>query len=202
MKIENKKNELRIQILKNLKRFLEPSCLKKAELRIQEMAFMLLAVFLFFVLIGLFILTIVYTNIHDTASQIAEDRTLSSLTSLADTPEMSCVGSKSNCIDGDKLINLVGKDIYGEFWPYSSLKVIKFSGFNKNEKEIIECKKENYPECDVFYIYDKKVKNERAISSFATMCRKEFENDYTYDKCEIVKIIAGTKLVNENEKQN
>lgn len=186
---------------KNLKRFLEPSYPKKSQLRIQEMAFMLLAVFLFFILVGLFALSIVYTNIHDTASQIAEDRTLSSLTSLANTPEMSCVSSKSNCVDGDKLINLIGKNIYGEFWPYSSLKVIKFSGFGKNEKDLIECKKANYPDCDIFYIYDKKVKNERTISTFVAMCRKEFENDYTYDKCEIAKIIAGTKLINENEKQ-
>lgn len=168
--------------------------IKKAQLRIQEMSFMLLAVFLFFVLIGLFSLTLIYTNISDKASQIAEDRTLSSLSSLADTPEMSCVSAKSNCIDGDKIINLVGKEIYSQFWPYSSLKIIKFSGFEKNEKDLVECTKANYPDCDVFYIYDKKVKNERAISTFTAICRKELENDYTYDKCEIAKIIAGTEL--------
>jgi len=167
---------------------------KKAQLRIQEMAFMLLAVFLFFVLIGLFALSLVYTNINDSALKIAEERTLSSLSSLSDTPEMSCTSSKSNCIDGDKLINIVGKEIYGEFWPYSSLKVIKFSGFGKENKDLIECTRANYPECDVFYVYDKKAKNERAISTFIAMCRKELENDYTYDKCELSKIIAGTKL--------
>ena len=190
-----KKAQLRIQVLKNLKRFLEPSFLKKSQLRIQEMAFMLLAVFLFFVLIGLFSLTLIYTNINDKASQIAEDRTLSSLSSLADTPEMSCISTKSNCIDGDKIINLIGKEIYSRFWPYSSLKIIKFSGFDKEEKDLIECNKANYPECDLFYIYDKKVKNERAISTFTAICRKELENDYTYDKCEIAKIIAGTELI-------
>ena len=214
-KMENKLGQLRIQVLKNLKRFLGPSpkraqlriqemtnhrflnlgFSKKGQLRIQEMAFMLLAVFLFFALVGLFAFTLVYINISDSASRIAEDRTLSSVTSLADTPEMSCVAAKSNCIDGDKLINLVGKDIYGGLWPYSSLRVIKFSGFNKEEDELIACTKANYPNCDAFNVYDKEVDNEKAISSFVAICRKELENGYTYDRCETAKIIAGTKLI-------
>ena len=190
----SKKGQLRIQVLKNLKRFLVPSP-KRAQLRIQEMAFKLLGVFLFFSLVGIFAFSLVYVNLSDSASQIAEDRTLSSITSLADTPEMSCVASKSNCIDGDKLINLVNKSIYGELWPYSSLSVIKFSGFGKDTSELIVCTKANYPNCDIFYIYDKKVNNERAISTHVAICRKELENGYTYDRCETAKIIAGTRLI-------
>jgi hypothetical protein len=189
----------RIQVLKNLLRFLGPSP-KLAQLRIQEMAFMLLAVFLFFTLVGLFGFAIVFTNISDDASNIKEDRTLSSVTSLADTPEMSCVAAKSNCVDGDKLINLVGKDIYQELWPFSSLKVIRFSGFHKNESELIECTRANYPNCDVFYIYDKEVQNERTVSTHVAICRKELENGFTYDRCGNAKIIAGTKLVNVDDK--
>ena len=190
----SKKGQLRIQVPTNL-RFLGLVSSKKAQLRIQEMAFMLLGVFLFFSLVGIFAFTLVYVNISDSASSIAEDRTLSSVTSLADTPEMSCVASKSNCIDGDKLITLVGKDIYGELWPYSSLRVIKYSGFNKEEDELILCTKANYPNCDSFNIYDKFVENERAIATHVALCRKELENGYTYDRCETAKIIAGTKLV-------
>lgn len=169
---------------------------KKAQLKIQEMAFMLLAVFLFFTLVGLFVLSIVYSNLKDSATEIAEERTLSSLISLADSPELSCVASKTNCIDGDKLISLVGKKSYENFWPYSSLKVIKLTGFEKNENQLVECNLANYPNCDLFVVYDKKVSNERAISSFVALCRKEFENGYTYDKCEIAKIVAGTELIN------
>jgi len=167
---------------------------KKAQLRIQEMAFMLLAVFLFFTLVGLFVLSIVYTGINDAASRISEERTLSSVISLADSPELSCIAAKSNCIDGDKLISLVGKTTYENFWSFSSLKVIAFSGFGKDEDELIKCTVANYPNCDLFDVYDKNVENERAISSFVALCRKELQNDYTYDKCEIAKIVAGTKL--------
>jgi hypothetical protein len=213
MKIR-KKGQLCIQVLKNLKRFLGPSSSKaqlriqatenqrfpelrfskKGQLRIQEMAFMLLAVFLFFTLVGLFVLALFYTNLQDSATRIAEDRTVSSVTNLANSPEMSCVSAKSNCIDSDKLISLVGTKSYQEFWPFSSLRVIKLSGFDKSESELIVCTKGNYPQCDMFLVYDNQVNNERAVSSFVALCRKELENGYTYDKCEIAKIVAGTEL--------
>jgi len=188
-----KKAQLKIQVLKNLKRFLAPSFSKKGQLKIQEMAFMLVAVFLFFTLVGLFVLSIVYSGINESASRIAEERTLSSVVSLADSPELSCIAAKSNCIDGDKLISLVGKENYQNFWPFSSFKVIKLSGFGKDESDLIECTLANYPNCDLFNVYDKEVSNERAISSFVAICRKELEKE-TYDKCELAKIIVGTKL--------
>lgn len=167
---------------------------KKSQLKIMEMSFMLVAVFLFFVLVGLFTLTIFYSNLKDEAIRIDEERTLSAVSSVGDSPELSCIAGKSNCIDGDRLISMIHKKTYEEFWPFSSLKIIKFSGFEKNENELIECNFANYPDCDLFIIYDKKEKNERAISSFVAFCRKEYENGYTFDKCELAKIIAGTRL--------
>jgi len=166
----------------------------KSQLQIQEMAFMLVAVVFFFVLVGLFAASIMYSNLHEDATQIAETRTLTSITNIADSPEFSCVLSKSNCVDEDKLISLINKTSYKNFWPFSSLKVVKFNAFNKDEKEMILCTRANYPECDLFIVYDKKVENERAISSYVALCRKEYENGYTYDKCEIARLVAGTEL--------
>src|SRR3989344_1553980 len=190
----SKKSQLKIQVLKN-RRFLGPSS-SKAQLKIQEMSFVLLAVFLFFVLVGLLVVSLFFSGLKDEATRIAEERTLSSLTSIADSPELSCVASKSNCIDGDKLISLLNNTVYEQFWPFSSLKVIKYSGFGKKGKELITCTFANYPDCDVLVVYDKKVSNERTIGSFIAFCRKEFENGYTYDKCEVGRILAGTELKN------
>ena len=167
---------------------------KKAQLKIQEMAFMLVSVFLFFILVGMFVLSIIFVNLSEEATRIAEERTFSALINIADSPELSCIAAKSNCIDGDKLITLIDNQLYGNFWPFSSLKLIKNSGFGKNEKELIKCSFANYPDCDLFEIYDKNVENERAIGSFVAFCRKEFQNSYTYDRCEIARIIAGTEL--------
>jgi hypothetical protein len=167
--------------------------LQKAQLRIQEMAFMIVAVVLFFVLVGLFILSIAYTGLSEEATRIAEDRTLSSIIVLADSPELNCI-RKTNCVDGDKFINLIGKNAYLNFWPYSSLRLIKFSGFGKEKDEMLKCTKENYPDCDLIEVFDKGVSNERTVGSFVAFCRKDNKNDAVYDKCEIAKLIAGTKL--------
>lgn len=166
---------------------------KRSQLQIQEMAFMLVAVIFFFVLAGLFVASIMYSNVHEQATDIAETRTLTSVTNLADSPEFSCVLSKSNCVDEDKLISLINSS-YKNFWSFSSLRVVKLNAFNKDEKEMIQCTRANYPECDLFVIYNKNVENERSISSYVALCRKEYENGYTYDKCELARLVAGTEL--------
>lgn len=167
---------------------------KKAQLKIQEMAFMIVAVVLFFVLAGLFIFSVFYMNMLKEANNLREWKTLSSAINLADSPEFSCVDSKSNCIDTDKLITLLNKKIYTNLWQFSSLKIIRDSGFNKTEEKMIKCSSENYPNCDIFLIYDKKVKNERAITSYAALCRSEYEEGI-YEKCEIGKLIAGNEVI-------
>ena len=164
---------------------------KKAQLKIQEMAFFLVAIVLFFILVGLFVFSIIFSNLSKGATQAAEQRTLSSITNLADSPEFSC--GEPNCVDADKIIGLMQNNRYENFWPFSSLKVLKSSGFDKTESEMIKCSVANYPNCDIFEIYDKN-ENERAISNFVALCRVELENTYNYKRCEIAKLIAGTKL--------
>jgi len=164
----------------------------KAQLKIQEMAFFLVAIMLFFTLVGLFVFSIIFSNLTKDASDIAEDRTLSSITNLADSPEFSC--GEPNCVDADKIMGLMQNNKYENFWPFSSLKVLRSSGFNKNESDLIKCTIANYPDCELFEIYDKNVDNERTISNFVALCRVEVENTYPYSRCEVAKLVAGTKL--------
>jgi len=166
---------------------------KKAQLRIQEMAFMIVAVFLFFILIGLFVLSIFYINIQKQATIISEAQTLSSITNLAGAPELICVNNKVNCVDSDKLMALTNNKNYKNYWAFSSLRVVKLSGFSKSEDEMERCSLGNYPNCDMFIVYDKNVGNEKLISSFVALCRNEYEEG-NYDKCEIAKLIAGSEV--------
>lgn len=165
--------------------------IRKAQLRIQEMSFMIVAVVIFFILVGLFVFSIIYSNLHKQATEITETRTLSAITNLADSPEFSC--GKPNCVDSDKLMALIGKKNYEKFWDFSSLSVLKYSGFNKNKSELIKCSLSNYPNCDLIEVYDKKISNYKNIDNFVALCRKEYENDFTYNKCEIAKLVAGSK---------
>jgi hypothetical protein len=176
--------------------FIIKSSDKKAQLEIQQMLFMLLAVFFFFILAGLFIFSFLYSNLYKEATNAAEEKTYSSITNLADSPEFSC--GEINCVDADKLMALIKynseRQSYDNFWSFSSLVVVKSSGFNKKWDEMIECNPSNYPNCEKFVVYNKNVTNERVISSYVALCRKEIEETYTYDKCEIAKLFAGTKI--------
>ena len=165
--------------------------MKKAQLRIQEMSFMIVAIIIFFILVGLFAFSIIYSNLHKQATDITESRTLSAITNLADSPEFSC--GEPNCVDADKLMGLIGKKNYEKFWDFSSLSVVTSSGFDKSETEMVKCSLLNYPNCDEFEVYDRGVDNEKQISNFVALCRKEYENDFTYDKCEIAKLVAGSE---------
>ena len=64
---------------------------KKAQLKIQEMSFMLVALVLFFILVGLFALSIIYSNLKSEASDIVESRTLSSITNFRINPNHSVI---------------------------------------------------------------------------------------------------------------
>ena len=167
----------------------------KAQLKIQEMAFMLVAIILFFILVGLFAVSILYKNIQESATEIAGEKTLSAITNLAGTAEFICAGGKSNCVDADKLMALAGKKSYKDFWSFSSLSVVRYTGFDKKENEMIGCTISNYPDCDVIEVYDKGIGNEKVIGSFVDLCRREYENNYNYEKCEIAKLIAGSEIL-------
>ena len=158
------------------------------------MAFMIIAIILFFILVGLFAVSIVYKNLQESATEIVEEKTLSAITNLAGTAEFICSGAKSNCVDADKLMALIGKKSYDNFWDFSSLSVVRYSGFSKNESDFIECNLRNYPDCDIIRVHGEKVKGE--VHSFVALCRREYENNYGYEKCEVAQLWAGSEILN------
>ena len=166
---------------------------KKSQIKIQEMAFMLVAVLIFFVLVGLLGAAILYSSLNKEATEIAEQKKYSAITNLAETAEFN-YRSKSNCIDADKLLILTERTKYGKYWPFTSLQVISERGLNKSEKDWVECKWGTYPDCDVFNIFDKNEDNEDFTSSFVCLCRLENEYGLPYSKCEIGQLYAGSKI--------
>lgn len=167
---------------------------KRSQLRIQQMSFMLLAVVLFFILVGLFYVGVRMRGLRDSAEDLTQQKTISTISIIAETAEFECgegLGEAVLCIDSDKLIVMLNKEGYRSLWPsdIESLKVVKI--FPKTEEEI-ECNKNNYPDCNSFEIFDGGG-SQVYISSFAALCRKDLKNDYSYDKCEIAKIIGGVK---------
>jgi hypothetical protein len=159
---------------------------KKAQLKTQEMAFMLLAVILFFIIAGLFLIVIKYREMYQTAGLFEKEKVISTISKLADTAEFSC--DKTFCIDTDKLIVMQDRTSYSKFWPVDSLSIRKV--FPK-QAEPIPCTETNYPDCNLFEIHSKEG-NINTESTYISLCRKEQTNEgYWYEKCELGEIIAG-----------
>ncbi len=160
--------------------------MKQAQFKIQEIAFMLMAVTIFLIIAGLFFVVVKYRGLYREANRLERERVISLIAKLSDTAEFSC--GKRLCIDADKLIVMQNRKSYEGFWPLKSLSVKKIG-----EEKNIECNKKNYPNCNFFKIYEEEGDVE-TVSTFVSLCRKEQEEGYWYNKCEIGKIIAGIEI--------
>jgi hypothetical protein len=172
---------------------------KKAQMKIQQMSFMILGVFLFFVLIVMIVLTIKVTGLKQSATDLREQNALLLVSKLANSPEFSCGKAfgteKTDCIDLDKVMMLKEENImrYINFWGVSNIEIRRIYPENKN----ISCTIQNYPKCDTIKListsnagYDK--------SNFVALCRKENYNGNIITKCEMGKLIIRYQEVVNN----
>jgi len=161
---------------------------RKGQLRIQQMAVMLLALVLLFVIVLLIFLSISLSGLKKEVTRLNKEEAISTAVRLAGTAEFSC--GKDYCIDTDKLIVLKNMQNYENFWQVQSIEIRRLTGNT-------ECSLENYPNCDVFTILDKSSSDNSLdiiyIDTFVSLCRKESENGYPYDKCEVGKLLIGYK---------
>ncbi len=165
---------------------------KQGQMKIQQMAFMLMAVTLFFVLAGLFIITIRFSGLKQSAEALDEKNALLLVSKVADSPEFSCGSAfgepKTNCIDTDKVMALKPYiDKYSGFWGVDGLEIRKV--YPGGEETGTECTAENYPDCGKIMLVA--AGSGTGVSNFVSLCRKEnMENGIIYDKCEIGRIIV------------
>jgi len=175
------------------------SCLmknKKAQIKIQQTAFMLLAVTIFFVLIGLFVLVFKVASIKETATVLEQDNAMLLVSRLANSPEFSCGNafgtSKVDCIDADKVMALKGiSSKYENFWGVSNIEIRKIyptTGSN------IECDSFTYPNCNIIQIKAGGLTG-YSVSNFVSLCRKESFEGSPYNKCELARLIVSYESV-------
>jgi hypothetical protein len=75
---------------------------KIGQFKIQQMAFMMVFVFIFFALVGLFFFQMSMGNLRSSAQEMHMKQTISILNSITELPELSCSDSSSGCVDEDK----------------------------------------------------------------------------------------------------
>ena len=164
---------------------------RRGQLKIQQMAFMLMAVTLFFVLVGMFFLVVKFSNLKEDATGLCEKNAQLLATKLANSPEFSCGesfgSSKVNCIDADKVM-LLKENIakYSGFWGVSNIEVRKIYPIEAEKT----CELGNYPDCNIIKIRSKE-DTSAYLSNFVSLCRKESYEGTVYDKCELAKIMIN-----------
>lgn len=142
---------------------------KKGQLKIQQMAFMLVALFLLLVLAGLFFMSLYSGQLKAQAEQIKKNKAVNIAALIGQSAEFSC---GSNCIDADRLVALSEKDIYGELWNIESIRI--YSVFPKEQ--------------GVFTILDKQEDKEtRTVESYISLCKRN-EKGFS---CKIGRIVIG-----------
>lgn len=160
---------------------------KKAQMKIQEMAFMIVGLVILFSMVAIFFIIFQSSDLKQSVEFLNKQKAISTVAKLSETPELSCGNYESLCVDADKLIILKNKTQYRDFWQVESFVIQKINNLSD-----IECNRGNYNLCNT-YTLKQSNKNQTYYSSFLVICRKELKNDYSYDLCELGKAIVGLK---------
>jgi hypothetical protein len=167
----------------------------KAQVKIQQTAFMLIALTVLFVLVFLFYITFKSASLNKDAETLREKNAVQVASRLASTPEFSCEQAygtpKTYCVDFDKAFILSkNPEIYEDFWEINNIEIRKLYPIESEEV----CTDSNYPHCNYIKIFDKPIEG-ADHSAFVTICHKEFTSTgRVYNKCELGKLIVRYDL--------
>jgi len=161
----------------------------KGQLKIQQMAFVLVAIIIFFSIVLLFYFSIRYNSLKSDVQNLREQEVLETVRKISGTPEFLWSEEDcSACIDLDKVMVLKNRTSYSGFWKNIALLEVVRS-YPSYEDE--ECTFGNYPNCNKITIIDND-ENFRGYSAFVSLCRYSTEG---YSKCELGKIIMGFETI-------
>ena len=181
-------------VIKDTSRKLQGLKNKRGQMKIQQTAFMLLAVTLFFVLVGLFVFVLRFSNLRGASKMIEDENAMLLVTKLANSPEFACRdsfgNSMINCVDGDKIM-MLKKHIadYSGFWGVAEIEIRKVYPSSGNTP----CTLGNYPDCEIIEIYSKPVNKLPASSNFVSLCWKQNSDKGVYAKCELARLMVSAE---------
>jgi len=167
---------------------------RKGQVKIQQMAFMLIAVFIFFALVGMILLNVKFSGLKQSATDLEQKNAILLVSKLSNSPEFTCGNSFgediTDCIDLDKALILsenIGK--YEDFWGVSSIEIRKI--YPISDEDIV-CDRQNYPGCNLIEVLPGQGV---FYSNYVVLCRKEVFEQEIYTQCDLGKIIVGYENV-------
>lgn len=178
-------------------KILHVSCFrnKRGQLKVQQMAFVLVALIIFFSMVALFFFSVSYSGLQKDAETLREKDVIETVRKMSGTPEFASTsaGDCNSCIDLDKVLMLKERESYKGFWK--NIALLQVSRVYPVYGDEIECTKENYPECGTITLVNEN-KDFRGHKAFVALCR--YEEVEGYNKCEMGKIIMAFENVGGN----
>lgn len=164
---------------------------RKAQLKIQEMAFVLVAFIIFFVILGLFYFSVRIADMGDEVKLGKEQKTMELIRKISATPELGW-RECSNCVDLDKALAMKEKN---DVYSYNKLFDLDYLVIERiyPEQNEAECQKSNYPSCNKITIVKMREEYGVSYSSFVALCR--WDNSINSEVCELGRIYAAGKGV-------
>lgn len=163
---------------------------KRGQIKMQQTAFMLIALTLFFVLVALFFLNYSLSGLKHAKSNANADKASKLVSRIADSPELACgsvYGETSvSCIDFDKLMALkTHAQDYEGFWEVNNIEVLVVypSG------PLVSCTTENYPNCNKVIVFNKSLSGFDQ-SNYVSLCRTDSLGNSLYNNCTLAKLMV------------
>ncbi len=163
----------------------------KGQMKIQQMAFVLVAIIVFFGIVALFYFSVRISSLKGDVKSQNEEDARQIVAKISSTPEFSfnALGDCSNCVDGDKLMELkerISNGTYKNFWDFDYLKISKVYPVEKGE-----CTRASYPKCKDIILITNKGNIGNTVDAFVSLCYWDDEKG-GYFKCELGRIYASS----------
>lgn len=172
---------------------------KSGQMKIQQMSFMIVAVFLFLAMVGMAVVTVKMSELKSSATSLDKQNAVLLVTKLANSPEFACGEvygtAKTDCVDWDKVMALkIGISKYSDFWGASSIEIRRIYPPKSPSAQDIICTGVNYPpKCNIIKVMGSTKDFDK--SNFVALCRKErYKNEFV-NKCEMAILTVGYKKV-------
>jgi hypothetical protein len=166
---------------------------RSAQFQIQQMAFMIIALFIFFAIAGIFMLNISLGGLKEDAQELKADKAISFLATIPQMTEFTYGGNCINCLDRDKLRVFHNHSTeYKEFFPLDSLKAIRVY------PEPTNFLPDGNPECpstDCLVLFNSTNSSIQEYATFVPVCEKSRALGMISEQCEVWKLVGGVKFL-------
>jgi hypothetical protein len=158
----------------------------KGQFKIQQMAFMLIAVIIFFTLVALIYFVLQLRQVKNDSNDVASAQTLALVRTIKSSPEFAWTADSCHaCIDLDKVMGLKDQKVYSSFWNTPFLKIRVLDGKTGD----VECTKNTYPGCNTISLVNVS-QSYRSQRAYAALCRLTSQGTV----CSLGTISIGAKI--------